>query len=339
MNEHKATGTAPERIAEETVNPERIAEEIINGRRLGRSDDLTWLTDCDLEALCRGADRIRAAFRGDRVDLCSIINGRSGRCSEDCRFCAQSARHQSPCETYRFLDREVILEEAKKNESEGVDRFAIVTSGRALQGEEFESALRAIRTLHEETGLGLCASMGLLSADQLAALKNAGVSRYHENIETSRRNFPNICTTHTYDDKIRVIQTAQELGLSVCSGGIIGMGETWEDRIDMAVSLAELGIRSIPLNVLTPIPGTPFEDMPRLSEPEILRTVAVFRYLVPEADVRMAAGRVLCERSGAALFESGASAAITGNMLTTTGATIRGDREMLTGLGRQIRQL
>lgn len=322
-----------------SCDPGRIAEEIINGRRLSRGDDLAWLITCELDALCRGADRIRAAFRGDRVDLCSIINGRSGRCSEDCRFCAQSARHDSPCETYAFLETETILEEAKGNESEGVDRFAIVTSGRALQGEEFERALSAYRALREETGLGLCASMGLLSKDQLAALKNAGVSRYHENIETSRRNFPNICTTHTYDDKIRVIRAAQELGLSVCSGGIIGMGETWEDRIDMAVSLAELGIRSIPLNVLTPIPGTPLAHMPRLSEQDILRTVAIFRYLVPEADVRMAAGRVLCARTGASLFQSGASAAITGNMLTTTGATIRGDREMLTGLGRQIRPL
>ena len=313
-----------------------LADEIIAGRRLDRNEDLSWLTSCDLEALCGAADRIRRALTGDKVDLCTIINGKAGRCSEDCRFCAQSARHSSECETYAFLDAEAILKEAKANEAEGVDRFAVVTAGRALKGEEFEQALAAYRRLREETGLELCASMGLLSRDQLIRLKEAGITRYHENIETSRRNFPNICTTHTYDDKIQVIRTAQEIGLSVCSGGIIGMGETWEDRIDMALSLAQLGIRSIPINALMPIPGTPLEGLPRLSEDEIRRTVAIFRFIVPEADIRLAAGRALCADHGAVLFCSGASSTITGNMLTTTGTTIRSDREMLKELGRGV---
>ena len=268
--------------------------------------------------------------------LSPTTNGKAGRCSEDCKFCAQSARHPSECETYSFLDADAILAEAKANEAEGVDRFAVVTAGRALKGEEFDQALAAYRRLREETGLDLCASMGLLTKEQLILLKEAGITRYHENIETSRRNFPNICTTHTYDDKIQVIRTAQEIGLSVCSGGIIGMGETWEDRIDMAVSLAELGIRSIPINALMPIAGTPLEDLPRLSEDEIRRTVAIFRFIVPEADIRLAAGRALCSDHGAALFCSGASSTITGNMLTTTGTTIRGDRRLLKELGRQV---
>ena len=314
----------------------RLADEIIRGRRLSRNDDLSWMISCDLEALCGAADRIRHALAGDKVDLCTIINGKAGRCSEDCKFCAQSARHPSECETYSFLDADAILAEAKANEAEGVDRFAVVTAGRALKGEEFDQALAAYRRLREETGLDLCASMGLLTKEQLIQLKEAGITRYHENIETSRRNFPNICTTHTYDDKIQVIRTAQEIGLSVCSGGIIGMGETWEDRIDMAVSLAELGIRSIPINALMPIAGTPLEDLPRLSEDEIRRTVAIFRFIVPEADIRLAAGRALCSDHGAALFCSGASSTITGNMLTTTGTTIRGDRRLLKELGRQV---
>ncbi len=312
------------------------ADEIINGRRLRRGENLSWMIEADLDELIAGANRIREVFRGNQVDLCTIINGKSGRCSEDCCFCAQSNRYPGPCESYGFLDCDTILAEAKSNWAEGVNRFSIVTAGRALRGEEFQSALEAYRRMHEETGLQLCASMGLLSREQLQQLKEAGVSRYHENIETSRRFFPQICTTHTYDEKIQVIRAAQEVGLSICSGGIIGMGEIWEDRIDMAISLAELGIRSIPINVLTPIPGTPLEDRKRLDDAEILRTVAIFRYLVPEADIRMAAGRVLCENHGAMLFESGASAAITGNMLTTTGATIREDREMLSQLGRSI---
>jgi len=182
----------------------------------------------------------------------------------------------------------------------------------------------------------LCASMGLLSKEQLERLADSGVVRYHENIETSRRNFPNICTTHTYEDKIRTIKAAQDAGLSVCSGGIIGMGETWEDRIDMAVSLSELGIQSIPINSLIPLPGTPFGDLPQLTEDEILRTVAIFRFINPTAHIRLAAGRSLCENDGEKAFCSGASAAITGNMLTTSGSTIASDRQMLTALGREV---
>ena len=314
----------------------QLADEIINGRRLTRKDDLQQFITCDLDTLCAEADRIRAALCGNRVDLCTIINGKSGHCSEDCKFCAQSARNATECETYSFLDKEVILAEAKSNQADGVDRFSIVTAAKTLKGKEFDKAIEAFRLLHETCELKLCASMGLLSAEQLTRLADCGVSRYHENIETSKRNFPNICTTHTYEDKIRTIRAAQDAGLSVCSGGIIGMGETWEDRIDMAVSLAELGILSIPLNALIPLPGTPFENLPQLTEEEILRTVAIFRFLNPTASIRMAAGRSILKNAGRGAFCSGASAAITGNMLTTTGSTIASDRQMLTDLGRDV---
>ena len=323
----------------QTPDPGELAEAIISGRRLRRDDDSAWMADCELEPFCQASDRIRRAFCGDRVDLCTIINGKSGRCSENCRFCAQSSLHDTCCEEYGFLDPDAIVKNAKANDAEGVIRFSIVTSGRALTGAEFDKALLAFRKMRAETGLQLCASMGLISRDQLIALKEAGVTRYHENIETSRRNFPNICTTHTYDDKTQTIRTAREIGLSVCSGGIIGMGETWENRIDMAISLAELGIRSIPLNALTPIAGTPLESQPTLTEDQIRRTVAIFRFFVPEADIRIAAGRILCANNGASLFQSGASAAITGNMLTTTGTTIRDDMRMLSELGRTVSHL
>lgn len=318
------------------MDPKSLAQEIIAGRRLTREDDLNAFITCDLKELCEGADQIREKLCGKRVDLCTIINARSGRCPENCRYCAQSAHNHTNCEVYDFLDEETIVKEAKANEAEGVDRFALVTAGRALTGEEFEKALRTYMRLQKETGLGLCASMGFLSREQFKALKAAGVTRIHNNLETSRRNFPNICTTHTYEMKEATIKMAQEEGLSVCSGGIIGMGETWEDRIDMAISLFEMGVKSIPINVLTPIPGSPLEHERPLTEDEILRTIAIFRYINPEAQVRLAAGRITTTNNGEIAFNSGASATITGNMLTTCGATIKGDREMLKAMGREI---
>ena len=219
-----------------------LAQEIIDGRRITREDDLNFFLTCDLKELCEGADRIRKACVGDKVDLCSIINGRSGRCPEDCKYCAQSAHHHTNCEVYDFLPEEEIVKMCHVHEDEGVDRFSIVTSGKALTGEEFEKAIHAYETMKKECKIDLCASMGFVSAEQLHRLHEAGVTSYHHNIETSRRNFPNICTTHTYDMKINTLKMIKAEGMCACSGGIIGMGETWQDRLDMAVSLAELGI-------------------------------------------------------------------------------------------------
>ncbi len=314
-----------------------LAEEIITGRRISRQDDLNLFLTCDLKELCEGADRIRTYFIGEKVDLCSIINGRSGRCPENCKFCAQSAHNHTNCDVYDFLPEETIMEACKMNESEGVDRFSIVTAGRALTGAEFEKAIHAFKAMHEERKIDLCASMGFLSADQLHRLHEAGVTSYHHNIETSRRNFPNICTTHTYEQKIETLKLVKAEGMCACSGGIIGMGETWEDRLDMAISLSELGIDSIPINALMPIPGTPLEHLPQLTEDDILRTIAFFRYINPEANIRLAAGRALLTNDGELAFRSGASATITGNMLTTAAcATIRSDKQMLQALGRDV---
>ena len=236
-----------------------------------------------------------------------------------------------------MLSTEEILAAARMNENEGVHRFSIVTAGRALTGKEFDAAIEAYKTMSKECNIELCASMGFLDEDQLRRLKEAGVTSYHHNIETSKRNFPNICTTHTYDMKIATLKLVKEIGMCACSGGIIGMGETWEDRLDMAISLAELGIDSIPLNALMPIPGTPLEHLERLTEADILRTVAFFRYINPEANIRLGAGRALLTNDGETAFRAGASATITGNMLTTTAcATIRSDRNMLTDMGRDI---
>ncbi|MCQ2516268.1 MAG: biotin synthase BioB [Saccharofermentans sp.] len=312
-----------------------LANEIINGKRITREDDLSIFLNCELKELCEGADKIRAHFVGDRVDLCSIINGRSGKCPEDCKYCAQSAHHHTQCEVYDFLPQEKIMEACKLNEAEGVHRFSIVTAGKRLSGDEFQKAIEAYKAMNSECNIELCASMGFLSAEQLHELHEAGVTSYHHNIETSKRNFPNICTTHTYEQKIETLKMVKAEGMYVCSGGIIGMGETWEDRLDMAISLSELEVDSIPINALMPIKGTPLEGLDRISEDDILRTIAFFRYINPKAEIRLAAGRALLTNDGEIAFKSGASATITGDMLTTVAcATIRSDRQMLKDIGR-----
>ena len=309
-----------------------LTEEILAGRRIRRGEE-NLLLSAPTTGLLEGANRLRAAFCGNRADLCSIINGRSGRCSEDCKFCAQSARHCTGISEYGFLSEAEILAECRHNEERGVTRFSIVTAGRTLSGADFEKALAVYRFLRENCGTALCGSHGLLTAEQFAKLKAAGVSRYHCNLETSRRYFPHICTTHTFDDKIACIKRAKAAGLEVCSGGIIGMGETMADRLDMALTLAELGVHSVPVNALIPIAGTPLESLERLTEEEILRTVAMFRYLLPEADIRLAAGRDLLTECGRQAFAGGANAAITGDMLTTSGNGILDDVTMLEEMG------
>ena len=318
----------------------QLADEIIEGRRLLRDEDLSYFITCDYDALCEGADKIRKHFVGDKVDLCSIVNGRSGKCPEDCKYCAQSAHYHTDCNVYDFLSEEELLEACKLNEREGVDRFSIVTAGRNLSGEEFEKALSAFKRMKEECDIELCASMGFLNREQFRRLKEIGVDRYHHNIETSKRFFSHICTTHTYEQKFATLNVLKEEGMRICSGGIIGMGETWEDRIDMAISLSEVSVDSIPLNALMPIKGTPLEKQERLTEEDIVRTVAIFRYINPTAHIRLAAGRALMENDGKKAFEAGASATITGNMLTTVAkATIQSDREMLSLMGREIKEL
>ena len=312
-----------------------LAEEIINGRRLHKGENLSFFKKEDLREMCEGADRLRSHFIGDKVDLCSIINGRSGRCPEDCKYCAQSVHHHTECEVYDFLPLEDIMEMCQLNEREGVDRFSIVTAGRALNGREFDLAIKAYEEMKARRKIDLCASMGFLNAEQLHRLHLAGVTSYHHNIETSRRHFSNICTTHTYDQKLQTLKLVKAEGMCVCSGGILGMGEDFDDRIDMALDLAEVGAESIPLNALMPIPGTPLEDMPVLTEDEILRSIAIFRYINPEANIRLAAGRALLSGDGEKALQSGASASITGNMLTTAAcATIRSDKEMIRRIGR-----
>lgn len=313
-----------------------LQKKVINGGTLSREEAIL-LSSAQLEPLCEAADQIRRHFCGNAFDMCSIINGKSGKCPEDCKYCAQSSHYSADTAVYPLLSTDEILREAKANAADGILRFSIVTSGKRLSDQEVEQVCDSFRKIRETCGISLCASMGLLSQKQFKMLKSAGVVRYHNNLETSRRFFPHICTTHTYEDKIQAIRDARESGLTVCSGGIIGLGETMEDRIDMALTLRDLQIRSVPTNVLNPIPGTPLEHNAPLPEDEVCRTAAIFRFLLPDSILRMAGGRGLMEDQGRRVFRSGANGAITQNMLTTGGIAVREDRQLAEELGFEIR--
>ena len=316
------------------MNILELADEIIAGKRLGKQDDLEQLLTADLDELCQGADKIRKEVCGDRMDLCSIINGRGGRCSENCKFCAQSAHHHTSCDNYGFLDTKDFMKGCEHAYEQGVNRYSIVTAGRTMEGEDLEKAIRAYHAMHEAyPDMILCASHGLMKEEDLERVHAAGVTMYHANVETSERYFPEICTTHTYEDKKEEIRRARQAGLTICSGGILGMGETWQDRLDMAVLLSELQVESIPLNFLIPIAGTPLEKQEKLKPDEITRIVAIFRYINPTAFIRIAAGRSYFSDGGAVLFRAGANATLTGDMLTTVGNNTKQDREMLSQMG------
>ena len=314
---------------------ETLAKEIMEGRLIGREEAL-WLWEQPLEALCEQADRIRKHFCAGRFDLCTIINGKSGRCSENCRFCAQSAHNHTGAAEYPLLSAEEIVAQAKREDAQGVLRYSIVTSGKRLTDREVDEMCEAVRQIRRECRLSVCISFGLLGEEQYRKLKEAGVTRVHNNLETSRNHFPEICTTHTFDDKVAAIRAAQAAGLTVCSGGIMGMGETAEDRIDMALTLRELGIGSVPVNLLNPIPGTPLERQKPLTADDMRRIVAVYRFLLPDAFIRLAGGRGLLADKGKGCFQSGANAAITGDMLTTAGITVETDKELLKELGYEV---
>lgn len=316
---------------------EKLVEEVLNGKLINKEEAL-FISGTDYEQLIAAAEKICRKFCGNEFDMCSIINGKSGKCSENCRYCAQSAHYCGGSEEYALLDTKKLKEGADYNESRGVMRYSVVTSGRRLSKDEIDKICESYKVMSSECKIALCASHGLLDYEDFLKLKNAGVVRYHNNLETSRRNFLNICTTHTYDDKIAAIKAAQKAGLEVCSGGIMGLGETMEDRIDMAIDLRELGVKSIPVNVLNPIKGTPLGDSKPLDEAEVCRIVAVYRFILPYAKIRLAGGRGLFADKGEAIFRSGANAAITGDMLTTSGITIADDMRIVKELGFEVKR-
>lgn len=313
-----------------------LKKKVLEGEQITKQEAIE-LYEQPIEELCQNADEIRKHFCSNGFDICTIINGKSGRCSENCRFCAQSVHNHTGAAEYPLLPTEEIVAQAKVNDEQGVLRYSIVTSGKRLSDREVDKMCEAVREIRAQTGISVCISFGLLNEAQYRKLKEAGVTRVHNNLETSRRNFPNICTTHTFDDKVNAIHAAQAAGLSVCSGGIMGLGETLKDRIDMALTLRELGIKSVPMNMLNPIPGTPLAQNKKLTAEDMCRIVAVYRFILPDASIRLAGGRGLLKDKGKSCFLSGANAAISGDMLTTAGITVETDMQLLKELGYEVR--
>ena len=290
-----------------------------------------------LEELCKAADEIRSRYCGNGFDLCSIVNGKSGKCGEDCKFCAQSAHYSACVESYPLMSSDALLRAAEQNAKAGALRFSIVTSGKKLCPEEIESLCESVRAVREKVGIAVCVSVGLVGKKSYSDLRSAGASRAHCNLETSERYFPKICSTHTYADKLFVLEAARSAGLEICSGGIMGLGESWSDRIALAFALRDLKVKSVPVNFLNPIAGTPFEHNVLLSDDEKRRAVAVFRFAIPDAAIRLAGGRGLIADKGEGCFKSGANASITGDMLTTAGISVKTDIELLNKLGYEVR--
>lgn len=318
----------------------QLKDRVLEGYLVTREDTAKLLSisiekEEELKELLQAANEIREKFCGNFFNLCTILNAKSGRCSENCRYCAQSAHFKTNADVYPLVSKEVALEAAKEVEVEGAHRFSLVTSGRGLQGkeEELDKLQEIYRYLKENTDLDLCASHGICSKEALQKLKDSGVKTYHHNLESSRRFYPTICTSHTFDDRVNTVKYAHEVGLQVCSGGIFGLGETEEDRIDMAFDLRELKVHSVPINILTPIPGTPLENNKEIDPKELLKDIAIYRFILPKVSIRYAGGRVKLGEYAKLGLEGGVNSALTGNFLTTTGNTIESDKKMIKELG------
>lgn len=320
----------------------RLADKVMDGGEITPEEAkfLVSVKDEDTMLLLAMADKIRQKFQGNAVDFCAIINARSGHCQEDCKFCAQSGWYKTGSKVYRLLPEEQILEAAKKAKAAGAVRFSLVTSGRNQDNpNEFEEIIHIVKRIREEVGIEVCCSLGLITREQAVRLKDAGITRVHCNIETAPSYFPEICSTHTMEDKEDIIHTAQQAGIRVCSGGIIGLGESLEQRVEMAFHLKKLHIDSIPMNILNPVPGTPFATNKRLPPLEVLRTFAMFRFVNPKALIRTAGGREVNLRSlQAYALSGGLNGIMVGGYLTTGGRDPKEDIVMTRDLGRTMTQ-
>lgn len=274
--------------------------------------------------------------RGQQMSLCSIINAKSGTCSEDCRFCTQSGHYRTDAPVYPLKSRQEVLAAAAVAKGLGASRFSIVTSGRGMNSEQVKPIADLAAEIRAKVGIKVCASLGILGGKELTILKDAGVSRYHHNLETSKEYFPQVVSTHTFQDRIDTIRACQETGIEVCAGGIFGLGESEEDRISMAISLQELKVDSVPINILIPLPGTPFAHLPPISVAEVLRSIALYRLIHPQIPIRLAGGReaILGDLLGTA-FMSGIDGMMIGGYLTQRGRSPEDDARFVA----QIQQI
>jgi len=315
------------------------ADSVLSGGQVDRDEALVLASaqNADLVDLFAASNRIREHFRRNGVDICSIVNAKSGACSEDCRYCAQSSHYSTDAPVYPLIDVDRMAEAARGAKENGARRFCIVTSGRGIDdAADLRTIARGVERVRD-IGLSPCATLGTLSGDQLRYLKDAGLHRYHHNIETSREYFPKVCTTHSYDERIDLLVQARSIGLSACSGGILGMGESMTDRVSMAFALRDLDVDSVPINFLMPVPGTPLASITRITPLEALHSIALFRIILPGKEIRICGGR------GSALgdlhpliFLAGADGFMIGNYLTRTGLDPGDDLAILAGLGLTV---
>ncbi|MFI3240818.1 MAG: biotin synthase BioB [Bacteroidales bacterium] len=314
-----------------------LLDRVLDGGKISRAEAIELVNCADKGALYKASERVTRHWMGDKFDCCSIINAKSGNCSEDCKWCAQSAFYKTKVEKYPMVDKMESLRQGEHNYGQGIGRFSLVTSGRKLSAKDVREVGEHYKLLREKCGIKRCASFGLMEYEDLVYLKECGVDTYHCNMETSKSYFGKLCTTHTPDDKQHTIQAARKAGMRVCSGGIIGMGESMEDRVDMAIMLREMGIRSIPLNILQPIKGTPLGESAPLTEQEILTTIAIFRMINPRAFIRFSGGRAqLSPESQRLSLKIGVNAAITGDLLTTVGSTVERDMRLIRKAGYKL---
>ncbi len=317
----------------------QFGERIIDGGQLTR-DEALWLftleETADVFDLMAVANRVRVHFKGNKIHLCSIVNAKAGGCSENCKFCAQSAAYQGDSPRYGFIDQEPVEEAANEADRNGVTAVGLVAAWKGLkEGPILDEVCDRIREMAEGGKTRPDASLGLIESQAVAdRLKEAGLECYGHNLESSRNYFPKHCTTHSYEDRLQTIQYLKNAGIKICSGGIIGMGETREDRCDLALSLREIGANVVPINILNPIPGTPYEGNEPVPPFEILKTIACFRLILPKKEIMIAGGRTVNLRDMQSMvFMAGASALMVGNYLTTLNQPVEKDLQMLKDLG------
>jgi biotin synthase len=320
----------------------RIAEwgqRVLNGGQISR-DEALWLfnleNSADIVDLLSWANRIREKFKGNKIHLCSIVNAKAGACPENCSFCAQSSFYQTGSPRHGFVDSGSVQEAADEADRNSVTAVGLVAAWKGLnEGPMLDEVCDRVRELKAGGKTRPDVSLGIIESQRVAdRLKEAGVECYGHNLETSRRFFPRTCTTHTYDDRLETIGHLKKAGIKICSGGIIGMGETREDRCDLAFSLKEIGANVVPINILNPVKGTPFEKNEPLSVMEILKTIACFRFILPRQEIMIAGGRTVNLRDAQSMiFMAGASALMVGNYLTTLNQPVEKDLQMLKDLG------